>query len=460
MATQQERLQRMIQEMAAQLVPLVPPSSTGTSIVPGARHGAPPPPPCPGLNRVHHSRYKWVVPFGSSADKETYCEKCASKLGIMGTPYRSEGGTNCDGFLKSNKSDNGVFNVSFWNPDLNMYYPTSAADESGIYYVSMPSGTRFSTLLHSSNPQKQVFRYTVSVHRTGMDEEEVVAMEGKHYHTESCFLSKGQTKLAMGYVDSSNEGWSVISADTAEKYNLIRPGDTVTISFHIYDINDHDCTLDSNHHLGSYKLTRNNIVVPKTTSGLKGVQQQYDGKLTSVLPSQKFDKFTKVPMVMKFVFITNHNKPDTSDLLLASVLSKMASITTSTLAKATVAARRAITEETAVIARRVLCETEVTILAKKLQDIKKYLPSVSNEPEPEPSQPVVSDANPDIDSATDTEATEATEASRTLPESDVGSDTDSDSDYDISITNNITNGITNITNGIDIDSDTDSDILD
>ena len=102
-------------------------------------------PKCPGLNRVSTNNYHWTVPNGTTASKATYCENCTKKFRIAGNQHRTLSGCNCDSYRLSNKANNGIFNISFWEPSLFSLYETLLAEDS-TYYVKIPSGKKFSVL--------------------------------------------------------------------------------------------------------------------------------------------------------------------------------------------------------------------------------------------------------------------------------------------------------------------------
>ena len=123
---------------------------------------------CPGLNRTD----ELLVPNGVTLDdnnvsRETYCQQCANQLGIVGTVYQIMGGV-CNGHLKLNSADNGVFNISMWEPSHNKFFTVEGiSSDPGTYYVYTPPGATFNILVTSKNPNHQSFRYELVSSKIG-----------------------------------------------------------------------------------------------------------------------------------------------------------------------------------------------------------------------------------------------------------------------------------------------------
>lgn len=372
----------LLQQLNTSTFPLTTTTTaTRASVTSASRPSPSIPPSCPGLTSVYDAQYKWIVPYGSTATERTYCERCAAKYHIGGTPYRSQGGTNCDGFLKANLADNGVFNVSFWDHSLRNFFHTTCDD--GVYYVSMPSGASFSTLLHSSNPKNQAFRYELEV-LTSSDRTYFLSKD-KTYYVDSCLIGTNRDtatnmQLKMNYVDSDQQGWNLIDdAELIKTHHIVRPGDTLIIKFHIYDTAVHNCYNCTNHDLGSYTLASDNRIVLKSSTTTDKLQNQYNTEAVSMMPSQEFKKFTTKPMVMKFIFTTDTTVADTSSILLDKVIAKMIDRTTKSLSKATHEARLAKEAEMSAVAARLAQDATVATLREKLAGYTELVDPESTE---------------------------------------------------------------------------------
>lgn len=289
-------------------------------------------PKCPGLNKVSGRNYKWIVPHGSTPEDETYCEACSNKLGITGDIHRplSNSQCNCDGFMKLNNIDNGIFNISLWEPNLESFFHTDAIDEN-LYRVVVPSGQRFSIMIHTYNKKNQAFRYEVFYQKKGCDELISYGSESKIYTLHSSFVTnpKGSKKINFAYVDSDNKGWDILDKiDREETVNglnntLIKPGDRICIKLHIYDIVKHDFMKDSYKNIGNYSLTNNKTIIPKSSPCLALEQHSYDSKSYMTFARTDHVLFTKKPLEFNIEFATDKTKPDSSDILLNSAITKL-----------------------------------------------------------------------------------------------------------------------------------------
>lgn len=291
-------------------------------------------PKCPGLNKVSGRKYKWIVPHGSSPDEVTYCEECTKKLGITGDIHRplSKGKCNCDGFMKLNNIDNGIFNISLWEPELYCFFHTDVIDESqNLYRALLPSGQKFSIMIHTYNKKKQAFRYEVFYQKKGSDEMISYGSESKIYTLSSSFVTnpKGNKKINFAYVDSDNKGWEILNKINSEEIvtglnkTLIKPGDRICIKLHIYDIVNHDFMKDSYKDIGNYSLTSNKTIIPKSSPCLALEQHSYDSKSYMTFARTDHTLFTKKPLEFIIEFSTDKTQPDTSDILLNSAVTKL-----------------------------------------------------------------------------------------------------------------------------------------
>jgi len=278
-------------------------------------------PQCPGLNRVNSRLYGWTVPHGSSAANETYCERCTSELGIAGNLFQSiDSNCNCDSFLRKNKADNGIINISFWEPKLYKFYDTEVVEGAPIptFIVKIPSGRNFCILLQSQNKQSQTYRYETEHIRAVQDEPYHVQPESGPFVHDSTFITdKHDVKYFLSYIDSQNPGWTLVE----NQNHIVKPGDSMTISIHIYNIKKHDFMLDSGRDFGRYTLTNSKTIKPKNNRKLEKEQNDYDKRSSLCLASREFERFTKNPMRMRFIFITDPDVPDRSDKILRTVIS-------------------------------------------------------------------------------------------------------------------------------------------
>jgi hypothetical protein len=288
-------------------------------------------PKCPGLNRVSTNNYHWTVPNGTTASKATYCENCTKKFRIAGNQHRTLSGCNCDSYRLSNKANNGIFNISFWEPSLFSLYETLLAEDS-TYYVKIPSGKKFSVLLQSDIKATQTFRYEIDFTNSGTEETYSLQKESPIFVHDSTFVGTDTKKHNFGYVDSQNPGWDLLNGpDRVSQYKIVKPGDSLVVKIHIYDTIEHDFMTDSGRNLGDFTLTSEKTIKTKKLSTSTRQQTYYDSKIKLSLPSHDFERFTKTPIQMRFIFITDTTVPDTSDKMLDVALSKMIICTTARL---------------------------------------------------------------------------------------------------------------------------------
>ena len=291
-------------------------------------------PRCPGLNKVTGRNYKWIVPHGSRPEDETYCEECTNKLGITGDIHRplSNNQCNCDGFMKLNNIDNGIFNISLWEPELYNFFHTDVIDESqNLYRAIIPSGQRFSIMIHTYNKKKQAFRYEIFYQKNDSEELISYGSESKIYTLNSTFITnpKGSKKVSFAYVDSSNKAWELLDKIDREDLTnglnntLIKPGDKMIIRIHIYDIVEHDFTKDSYKNIGNYSFTSSRTIIPKNSSCLALEQQSYDSKSYMTFARTDHTLFTKKPLEFTIEFATDKMVEDKSNILLNSAMSKL-----------------------------------------------------------------------------------------------------------------------------------------
>lgn len=285
-------------------------------------------PRCPGLNRVSNDGYRWTVSGGEN--DATFCEQCSSELNLTGEQRKLKR-CNCDSYRRKNKADNGVLNISFWEPSLHTFYETmpitDSQEEASIptYYVKIPSGEKFCMLLQSHLKENQVFRYEIEFTTLGSSESRTLAPESKIHIHDSVFVGSSSKRSHFGYVDSQNPGWVLMdSEDRVMQYKIIKPGDSMTIKVHIYNIVTQDLTLKSGQYLGSYTLKSDNTIQPKYSQRAANYEQRYyDNKYHMCVPSRDFELFTTTPMQMKFIFITDTEQEDKSDALLSTALKRM-----------------------------------------------------------------------------------------------------------------------------------------
>lgn len=271
---------------------------------------------CPGLNRVT-GNYSWVVPYGSSPDKETYCHLCAERLHISGTQYVSDTPVNCDSFLKDSVADNGVFNVSFWDSKLKKLYSTANCDD--FFTVTIPSGSTFSMLITGLFPKaNQSYRYELLVNN------EVIVPESKVYHRVSSLVkyhSKKTTKV-FAYVDSANPAWDLLQVEHGS-HTIIKPGQCMELRIHLYNSKIRNFDGDSQQHYGRYSLNSNHMITTSSYNLMDYVADDYAEQPKHMLPMREMVRFTKKPVSMKFVFLTDATAPDTSEKLLSSAYQKL-----------------------------------------------------------------------------------------------------------------------------------------
>lgn len=351
-------------------------------------------PQCPGLNRVGSQLYRWTVPHGASATEETYCERCTSELGVVGNLYQSiDSNCNCDSFLRKNKADNGIINISFWEPKLYKFYHTEAVEGATIptFFVKIPSGHKFCILLQSQNKQSQTFRYDIEHTSAGKDKPTLIRSESGPYVHDSTFVNdKQDKKYFLAYVDSQNPGWKLL-----EDNECVKPGDSITINIHIYDIKKHDFMLDSGRDFGRYALTSDKTTIkPKHNKVLEKEQNYFDNQSLLCLPSREFKRFTKQPMQMRFIFITDPNIPDSSDKLLNTAVSAAIKNTTSQVKQAASNLARLKRNHQA---RVTLLEQQTAELQQKLDESKTLLEKLYKfvEYKAEPQKATDSDSDSD-----------------------------------------------------------------
>lgn len=341
----------------------------GNPLMPGPGPGPGPEPAhlssCPGLNPVKSRNYRWIVPYDATSPSETYCKHCADKLGIRGTvPVATRQPVYCHGYLKLNKGDNGVFNISFWQQDFKDFYPITSQD--GIYYVSVPSGGCFTILINniSTGQKDRVFRFELDVTDAGGNEITMIP-ESKIYCELSSFARKGK----YGYVDNMDPAWNMSLEDRIKQYGVLRPGDTISVKFYLYDVVSHDFMLDSNRDMGPFKLTSNRTIVGHRNSLLDRQQFTYDKKPIQVLPFNDYVPYNKKPLVMKFTILTDTDSIDTSDILLKKVYSKISNSINTQIASCKAKLRKhKLDEEDSRIIRQ-QCEQELADLEQKLHVI-------------------------------------------------------------------------------------------
>jgi hypothetical protein len=356
-------------------------------------------PECPGLNRVDSRLYRWTVPHGASATDETYCERCTTKLGITGNVHQSaDSNCNCDSYLRKNKADNGIINISFWEPDLYKFYDTEAVEGALIptFFVKIPSGHKFCILLQSQNKQSQTFRYDIEHTSAGKDKPSLIRTESGPFVHDSTFVNDEQDKkYTWSYIDSQNPGWKLL-----EDHDCIKPGDSMTINIHIYNIKKHDFMLDSGRDLGRYTLTTSKTIRPKHNKHLEKEQNYFDHRPSLCLPSRDFERFTKNPMQMRFIFITDPNIPDRSDKLLNTAVSDAIKNTTSRVKQAVSNLARLNRSHQAHVT---LLEHQTTDAQQKLDEERKLLERLHKfaEHKPELVPPNATDSDSDSDSDSD-----------------------------------------------------------
>lgn len=283
-------------------------------------------PPCPGLNRVSSRNYRWIVPHGSTASQRTYCEHCTRKMSIRGTEQREVNACNCDSYRLINKADNGIVNISFWDPTLCSVYETFPINESDTdtYCVKIPSGGRFCIMIQSETKKDQAFRYEVDYINSGDSVSYNLAEESKVFIHESVFIG-GSKASNYTYVDSTNPGWELLDGDRVSNYKIVRPGDTMIVKVHFYNLVEHDFMKDCNRNVGTYTLSDNLTVRPESSE--IQIQRLYDHAPFMSLPNSDFKLYTKKPLQMKFVFLTDSDQPDSSDTVLHTALTKLLNIT-------------------------------------------------------------------------------------------------------------------------------------
>ena len=279
--------------------------------------------PCPGLNSVD-AVSRWVI---NNADDETtaeiYCQHCANRLGIVGTVVHRSGGV-CYGHMKLNKADNGLFNISFWEPDVLKFHDTQ--QDGGIYYVYLPPYARVRMLLTSRNPNKQSFRYELAVCKQGMNadtDSETWIGESKVHILKSSFVYNANKMLQLNYVDSQNADWRHIDDADRLEHHILNPGDQLTVKLHIYDIVPHDFARDSQRFIGNFEFkSSRKTIAPKGTSLY--IRDTYNANAYVGMPKDDYIAFTKKPIEMKFVFLTDSSLPpeSDSDLFMKSIIDR------------------------------------------------------------------------------------------------------------------------------------------
>lgn len=337
-------------------------------------------PPCPGLKRVTGSEYKWTVPYGSSPAEATFCERCTESLNIIGTVYKSNGGCNCDSFLKENDADNGIFNISFWDLNQMKFFKTSAVESAcNTYYVPIPSGKCFNILINSLNKKNQTFRYEIMATNGGSEKSYVFLSETSTHIIGSSYVSRGAKKIGFTYIDSNNPGWDLLDSDNRILvHNVVKPGDTLTIKMHIYNVVAHDFMKDSGNNIGNYKLHQNTII----TKGNNHPKQQHDYDSTEYSTLSRYDHilFTKKPVEMKFVFITDGIDSVETDILLKKTLKKMLTRASSKLASIRSNAQIISNNYSKVSEQRDTLVANMKDAMISMGDIKKCLETIEAEP--------------------------------------------------------------------------------
>ena len=295
-------------------------------------------PPCPGLNRVSTRDYHWIVPHGSTPKQRTYCEACARQYGVQGSEYREFLSCNCDSYRLKNKADNGIVNISFWDYTLHNIYETfpineSDTDTSHTYCVKIPSGQRFSIMIQADMRQGQTFRYEVDYTNSGSSDVYKLSEESKVFVHESVFIGNEDSKAALKpprynfvYIDSANPGWTLLDGpDRVSNYKVVRPGDSMVVKVHVYNSVEHNFMSDSNRDIGKYVVEEVLTIKPKTSTVQE--QQCYDHAPIASLPNHEYKLYTKKPIQMRFIFLTDNSQPDASDAVLNTCLTKLLNMT-------------------------------------------------------------------------------------------------------------------------------------
>lgn len=151
--------------------------------------------PCPGLIRSVSHRTKWYIPEGYHSSERLYCGYCVKKYNISNSKYDpnlSRNQCNCDSFLLKSGIDNGIFNISVWDPSLRTFY-TAENDNT----INIPS-TKFKILIYRYvNDNKQMFKVTFKnkngdiLHQTCLTRLSVMTPE-------FLFLNTSDKKILLG----------------------------------------------------------------------------------------------------------------------------------------------------------------------------------------------------------------------------------------------------------------------
>ena len=80
---------------------------------------------------------------------------------------------------------------------------------------------------------------------------------------------------------------------------------------------------DSYKNIGNYSLTSNKTIIPKSSPCLALEQHSYDSKSYMTFARTDHVLFTKKPLEFNIEFATDKTKPDSSDILLNSAITKL-----------------------------------------------------------------------------------------------------------------------------------------
>ena len=258
---------------------------------------------CSGLNRVTDTRRKWIVPFGSTSQQLTYCNACAKKYNITGNPYKCNSSCNCDSYSISNKFNNGVFNISFWRPDMNSHYPTT--EDS----LSVASGDQFYILLCGNLKKKQSFRYAINLN--DKNGKFIKQLYNNLIYCKKTIIPRDENnnKILFTFI---NDNIPVVRKALCQTDSIvILSGQYLEFCIDIYELKARDFSATSNHQFGHFITNKNNRVTCKIPGQSSDrITEDYGEKPRIVLPSCQFVKFTENPMKMSINFteIQDDNK--------------------------------------------------------------------------------------------------------------------------------------------------------
>jgi len=232
-------------------------------------------------------------------------------------------------------------------------------------------------MIYSLNHKEQTFRYELVWNDTVVQEETNV------YSAQSSYVTgKHDTKpLTFSYVDSRNPAWELILNEGEDarfaKYRIVRPGDRLTVKIHIYETVPHDFAKDTELYAGHYRFNQSTTnITPVEEPGRSKIRIEYDSKPVDVKVQDDYLRYTKQPLTMNFVFITDSDalvgQSDPTDHLLRELLDRLIARTTAEIQEVTHSLVQLRLETESLTARNRECESRAVALKDRHQRLSSY----------------------------------------------------------------------------------------